>query len=57
MLEVSGGSRDEVGDTQRWYTSAGPVNAGTREIGVPVTPGEGRSWDMLDPDSDSLQTG
>ena len=35
MLEVNGGSRDEVGDTQKQYTSAGNVDAGTREIGVP----------------------
>ena len=35
MLEVAGGSRDEVGDTQRQHTSAGTVDAGTREIGVP----------------------
>ena len=35
MLEVSGGSRDEVGDTQRQHTSARTVDAGTKEIGVP----------------------
>ena len=34
MLEVTGGNRDEVGDTQRRYTSAGTVDTGTREIGV-----------------------
>ena len=41
--QVTGGSRDEVGDTQRQYTPAGTVDAGTREIGVPATPGGGRS--------------
>ena len=35
VLEVAGGSRDEVGNTQRQYTSAGTVDAGTRESGVP----------------------
>ena len=35
MLDVTGGSRDEVGDTHRHDTSAGTVDAGTREIGVP----------------------
>ena len=35
MLEVAGGSRDEVGDTHRGYTSSGTVDTGTREIGVP----------------------
>ena len=34
MLEVAGGNRDEVRDTQRWYTSSGTVDASTREIGV-----------------------
>ena len=34
MLEVAGRSRDEVGDTQRQYTSTGTVDTGTREIGV-----------------------
>ena len=34
MLEVTGGNRDEVGDTQRRYTSAGTMDTGTREIGV-----------------------
>ena len=34
MLEVAGESRDVAGDTQTWYTSAGTVDAGTREIGV-----------------------
>ena len=45
-MEVTGGSRDEVGDTQRRYTSAGIVNAGTREIEVP-----GDTWkkEELDP--------
>ena len=35
MLEVAGGNRDEVGDTKRHYTSAGTVETGTRENGVP----------------------
>ena len=35
MLEVAGENRDEVGDSQRWYTSAGTVDTSTREIGVP----------------------
>ena len=56
MLEVAGGSKDEVGDTQRQYTSIGTVGADTREIGVPVTPGEGRSGAVSDPDLDSLRT-
>ena len=34
MLDVTGGSRDEVGDTHRHDTSAGTVDAGTREIEV-----------------------
>ena len=35
MLEVTGGgNRDEVGDTQRQYTSTGTVDTSTREIGV-----------------------
>ena len=34
MLEVGGENRDEVGDTQKQYTSTGTVDAGTREIGV-----------------------
>ena len=34
MLEVTRGSRNEVGDTQRQYTTAGTVDSGTREIGV-----------------------
>ena len=32
MLEVAGENRDEVGDSQRWYTSAGTVDTSTREI-------------------------
>ena len=39
MPEVDGGNKDKVGDTQRRYTSAGTVDAGTREIEVP-----GNSW-------------
>ena len=35
MLEVAGGNREEVGDTQKQYTSAGTVDAGTRETEVP----------------------
>ena len=34
MLEVAEGNRDKVGDTQRWYTSAGIVDASTRETEV-----------------------
>ena len=34
MLEVSGGNRNEEGDTERWYISTGTVDAGTREIEV-----------------------
>ena len=30
-----GGKRDEVGDTQRWYTSTGTMDSGNREIEVP----------------------
>ena len=35
MMEVAGGNRDRVRDTQRWYTSTGTVDASTVEIGVP----------------------
>ena len=35
MLEVAGGNRDEVRDTQRWYTSAVTGDTGTRETEVP----------------------
>ena len=35
MLEGAEGKRDEVGDTQRRYISAGSVDGGTRGIGVP----------------------
>ena len=35
MLEVAGGNRDEVGDTQRWYKTYGTVDTSTREIEVP----------------------
>ena len=34
VLEVAGGNRDKVGDTQRRYTSTGTVDTGTREIEV-----------------------
>ena len=34
MLGVTGGNRDELGDTQRRYKSTGSVDAGTIEIGV-----------------------
>ena len=34
-LEVSGGNTDKGGDTRRRYTSAGTVDASTREIEVP----------------------
>ena len=34
MLEVARGNRDEVGDTQSWYSSAGTVDMGTRETEV-----------------------
>ena len=34
ILEVPGGNRDKVGDTQRQYTFAGTVDAGIREVGV-----------------------
>ena len=39
MLEVAGGNRDQVGDTQRQYTSTGTMDAGTREVEVP-----GNTW-------------
>ena len=39
MLEVTVGNRDKVGDTQRWYTSTGTVDTGTRKIEVP-----GETW-------------
>ena len=35
MLQVDGGNRDEVGDTQRRYKSTETVDSGTREIEVP----------------------
>ena len=57
MLKVAGASREEVGDTLRWYTAAGTVDAGTREMGVPAIPGEGRNLAMWDPDLDILQIG
>ena len=39
MLEVAGENRDDVGDSQRWYTSAGTVDTSTREIEEP-----GNTW-------------
>ena len=39
MLEVSGGNRDKMGDTQRQYTATGTVDASTREIEV-----SGNTW-------------
>ena len=44
MLEVAGGNRDKVGDTQKQYTSTGTVDAGPEKLRCQVTPGEGRSW-------------
>ena len=57
MLDVAGGNRDKVGETQRWYPSDGTVDTSTRENRSQSTPREGRSWAVLDPDSDSLWTG
>ena len=49
-MESTGGSRDEVGDTQMQYISTGTVDSGTREIvECWAMPGEGRSWAMSDP--------
>ena len=35
MLEVAGGNGDELGDIQKWYISAGTMDASTRETEVP----------------------
>ena len=56
MLEVAEGNRDKMGDTQRQYTSSGTVDTSTRETEVSNDTGEGKSWAMWDPDSDSLLT-
>ena len=58
MLEVNGGINDEVGDTQRQYKSTGTVDTDTRDIGVlGDTWRREKSWAVLDPDPDSLQSG
>ena len=57
MLEVIGGNRDKVGDTQRWYKSAGTVDTGTREIEVPHDTWKREELGSVNPDSDSLLTG
>ena len=49
MLEVSGGNRDEMGDSQKQYTPAGTVDAGTREIGVPGDTWRREESDLIRP--------
>ena len=56
MLELAGGNRDKVRDTQRCYTFTGTVDASTREIQVPGNIWR-KEWAVSDPDSDSLQSG
>ena len=60
MLEVTGGYKDEVGDAQEWCSPTETVDTSwlvTRETGEP---GEAwrkeKSWAMLDPNLDSLQS-
>ena len=55
MLEVAGGNRNEVGDTQRHLL--GLWTSGAEKLGCWVMRGEGRSWAMTEPESANLQTG
>ena len=61
MLEVTAGSKEEMGDKLGWFSTAGTVNATwvitreTRELGD--TWRREKSWAMLDPDLDSVQSG
>ena len=61
MLEVPGGNKDEVGDTQRWCSITG--TAGTSQVITRLMWELGdiwrkeKSWAMLDPDLDSLWFG
>ena len=58
MLEVAGGNRHKVGETQRWCTTARTVDPGTRESGVlGDTSVREKSGAMSDLDPDNLQTG
>ena len=58
MLEVAGENGDELGDIQKWYISAGTMDASTRAVGVlGDTWGREKSGAMSDPDLDTLQTG
>ena len=61
MLEVAGGNKDKVGDTQRRCSPTETVDTGwviTREIGEPGdTWRREKSWAVRDPDPDSIQSG
>ena len=61
MFEVTRGNKDEVGDTKGPYSPSEAVDTScviTREIGELVdTWRREKSWAMMDPDQDSLQSG
>ena len=63
MLEVAGGNKDEVGDTQRQCSPAGPLGLWTparyyqRNWGAGDIWRREKNWAMWDPDQDSLQSG
>ena len=61
MLEGTGGNKGEVANTQGRYTSSETVDAGwviTREIEeLGDAWRKEKSWAMMDPDLDSLQSG
>ena len=60
MLEVTGENKNKVADVQEWCAPAETVDADwviTREIGDPCgTWRRERSWAVIDPDLDSLQS-
>ena len=57
MLEVAGGNRDEVGNTWGGTHPLGLWTPAPEKLRCQATPGEGRIWAVLDPESDSLWTG
>ena len=61
MLEVTGGNKDKVGDTQGWCSSAETMDTSwviTRENGeLGDAWRREKSWVVIDPGQDSLQSG
>ena len=61
MLEVAGGNKHEVADAQGRFSSSQTVDSGwviTTETGEPGGAWRReKSWDMMDPDLDTLQYG